>query len=70
MTIADRIRDKVDQLPESTQHEVLDFVDFLLHRARQEDQQWSQHALRWALRDAEDEPWPDNGPEDLKESWE
>jgi hypothetical protein len=70
MTIADKIREKVARLPESTQSEVLDFVDYLLDRSRQEDETWSKLSLRWALRDAEDEVWPDYGPEDVKESWE
>ena len=52
------IQEKVKLLPESTQQQVLDFVDYLLQRSQQEDLLWSKLSLRWALRDLEDEEWP------------
>ena len=70
MTIADQIHEKVERLPESTQAEVLDFVEYLLHRSRQEDLLGSKVSRRWALRGAEDEVWPDYNSDYLKESWE
>jgi hypothetical protein len=59
----------VKLLPELAQQEVLDFVDYLLQRSRQEDVLWSKLSLRWALRGLEDEGWPEYGAQDLKEKW-
>ena len=61
------IQEKVKLLPEPTQQQVLDFVDYLLQRSRQEDLLWSKLSLRWALRDLEDEQWPKYDAQDLKE---
>ena len=69
MTIAELIRKKVKLLPEPTQQEVLDFVDYLLQKSRQEDVLWSKLSLRWALRGLEDEEWPEYDAQDLKEKW-
>lgn len=63
------IQEKVKLLPEPTQQQVLDFVDYLLQRSRQEDLLWSKLSLRWALRDLEDEEWPRYDAQDLKEKW-
>jgi hypothetical protein len=59
MAIAELVQEKVKLLPEPTQREVLDFVDYLLQRSRQEDVLWSKLSLRWALRGLEDEEWPE-----------
>jgi hypothetical protein len=56
MAILEQIEEKLRKLPEPTQVQVLDFVDYLLHRSRQEDLLWSKLSLRWALRGLEDEP--------------
>ena len=69
MTIVELIQEKVKLLPKSTQREVLDFVDYLLQRSRQEDVLWSKLSLRWALRGLEDEEWPEYDAQDLKEKW-
>ena len=69
MTIAELIRKKVKLLPEPTQQEVLDFVDYLLQKSRQEDELWSKLSLRWALRGLEDEEWSEYDAQDLKEKW-
>jgi len=69
MAIADLIQDKVNWLSEPTQLEVLDFVDYLLHKSRQEDVLWSKLSLTSALRGLEDEEWPDYDDQDLKERW-
>lgn len=66
MTIVELIQEKVKLLPKSTQQEVLDFVDYLLQKSRQEDVLWSQLSLRWALRGLEDEAWPEYNAQDLK----
>ena len=69
MAIAELVQEKVKLLPEPTQREVLDFVDYLLQRSRQEDVLWSKLSLRWALRGLEDEEWPEYDAQDLKEKW-
>lgn len=69
MAVAEQIQEKVKLLPQPTQHEVLDFVEYLLHRSRQEDLLWSRLSLRWALRDLEDEEEPEYDAEDLQETW-
>jgi hypothetical protein len=69
MAVVDLIQEKVKLLPEPIQREVLDFVDYLLQRSRQEDLLWSKLSLRWALRGLEDEEWPEYDAQDLKEKW-
>ncbi len=69
MAVAEQIQEKVKLLPPPTQREVLDFVEYLLHRSRQEDLLWSRLSLRWALRDLEDEEGPDYSTQDLQETW-
>jgi hypothetical protein len=69
MAIAELVQEKVKLLPEPTQQEVLDFVDYLLQRSRQEDVLWSKLSLRWALRGLEDEEWPEYDAQELKEKW-
>jgi hypothetical protein len=69
MAIADLIQDKVNWLSEPTQLEVLDFVDYLLYKSRQEDVLWPKPSLSSAIRGLEDEEWPDYDAQDLKERW-
>jgi len=69
MAVVDLIQEKVKLLPGPTQQEVLDFVDYLLQRCRLEDVLCSKLSLRWALRDLEDEEWPEYAAQDLKEKW-
>lgn len=69
MQTADRIHKQVQNLPESVQREVLDFVEFLAYKARHEDLRWAELSMRAALRDMEDEVWPEYREEDLKETW-
>jgi hypothetical protein len=45
MAVLERIQEKVKLLPEPTQYQALDFVDYLLHRSRQEDLLWSKLSL-------------------------
>lgn len=70
MVVVEEIQEKVKLLPHPTQVEVLDFVEYLLHRSRQEDVLWSKLSLQWALRDLEDEEGPEYGRGDMKEAWE
>jgi len=69
MAIAELVQEKVKLLPEPIQREVLDFVDYLLQKSRQEDVLWSTLSLRWALRGLEDEEWPEYDAQGLKEKW-
>ena len=69
MPIAELVQEKVKLLPELTQQEVLDFVDYLLQKSRQEDVLWSKLSLRWALRSLEDEEWPEYDVQGLREKW-
>jgi hypothetical protein len=68
MAVLEQIQEKVKQLPEPTQHEVLNFVDYLLHRSRQEDVLWSKLSLRWALHGLEDDDEPEYTLQDVKEA--
>jgi hypothetical protein len=68
MAVLEQIQEKVKQLHEPTQHEVLNFVDYLLHRSRQEDVLWSKLSLRWALHGLEDDDEPEYTLQDVKEA--
>jgi hypothetical protein len=69
MAVLERIQKKVKLLPEPTQYQVLDFVDYLLSRSRQEDILWSKLSVRWALRGMENEEWPEYSTQDIVETW-
>ena len=69
MVIADLIHDRVESLPEPAQTAVLDFVDFLLFKFKEEEAVWSQFSLTSALRGLEDEEWPEYGGDELTERW-
>ena len=56
MGVADKIIEKVKSLPEEKQTEVLDFVDFLEKRIKEEENRdWSKFSLESAMRGMEDE---------------
>ncbi len=56
MGVADRIIEKVKSLPEEKQTEVLDFVDFLEKKIKEEENRgWSKFSLESAMRGMEDE---------------
>ena len=56
MTIAEKIIDKMQALPEEKQMEVLDFVDFLERKMiAEENQEWAEFSLAAAMRGMEDE---------------
>ncbi len=56
MALEDRIHDYVRKLPLAFQQEVLDFIQYLLTKAEQQDrQEWSSLALAFAMRGMEDE---------------
>jgi hypothetical protein len=51
METADRIYKEVKALPEPLRREVLEFVEQLTLKLREEDTDWSELSLRAALRD-------------------
>lgn len=72
MSVREKINDRVQQLPERTQAEVLDFVEYLLakaerEQARREEREWSRHSLSLAMRGIENESGPEYTAEDLEE---
>ena len=69
MAIGDAIRDKMTRLSELGQREVLEFVDYLLHKTREEDIAWSELSVASALRGLEDEEWPEYDETDFTERW-
>ncbi len=69
MGVADRIIEKIKSLPEEKQTEVLDFVDFLEKRIKEEENRdWSKFSLESAMRGMEDEE-PLYTLNDLKETF-
>ena len=69
MGVADRIIEKVKSLPEEKQTEVLNFVDFLEKKIKEEENRgWSKFSLESAMRGMEDEE-PFYTLNDLKETF-
>ena len=67
MAIAEKIQLYVQKLPSLFQAEVLDFIEYLLAKAeRQEDSDWSELSLTFAMRGMEEEETPTYTPADLK----
>ena len=64
----ERIQEKVKLLSEPRQYQV-DFVDYLLS-SLSTSVLWSKLSLRWALRGAEDEEWPEYTTQDRVEQGE
>lgn len=57
MTLDEKIRQYARKLPYSLQEELLDFVQYLLMKAEQQEKQdWAALSLSSAMRDMEDEP--------------
>lgn len=69
METVDRIYQKVKALPDPLQREVLEFVERLVLKLRQEDSDWSELSLHAALRGLEDELGPEYSEGDFKEKW-
>lgn len=56
MTLDEKIHQYVQKLPRSFQEELLDFVEYLVMKAeQQENQDWGSLSLTSAMRDMEDE---------------
>lgn len=57
MTLDEKIRQYAQKLPRSFQEELLDFVQYLLMKAEQQEKhEWGNLSLASAMRDLEDEP--------------
>ncbi len=57
MTLDEKIHQYVQRLPRSFQEELLDFVEYLVMKAEQQEQQdWVSLSLSSAMRDMEAEP--------------
>ena len=57
MVMNQRIQNCIEKLPLSYQEEVVDFLAHLLAKAeREQDKEWSNMSLTYAMRDMEDEP--------------
>jgi hypothetical protein len=72
MAISEKINRYVQEMPESVQVEVLDFVEFLLKKSErtppyQEEREWSELSLTLAMRGMETEDEPIYTPNDIKE---
>ena len=67
MQLAEIVYRKVKSLAEREQKEVLDFVEYLEQKSRQDDRVWSLHSLEAAMAGLESDNWPEFKPEDLKE---
>ena len=56
MTLDEKIQQYVQKLPRSFQEELLDFVEYLVMKAEQQEQQeWSSLSISSAMRGMEDE---------------
>ena len=57
MTLDEKIHQYVQKLPHSFQEELLDFVQYLLMKAEQQEKQdWASLSISSAMREIEDEP--------------
>lgn len=57
MVMNQTIQNYIEKLPASYQEAVVDFLAFLLAKAeREQDAEWSNISLTYAMRDMEDEP--------------
>ncbi|SMO94341.1 DUF2281 domain-containing protein [Fodinibius sediminis] len=72
MSVAEKIHQYLQRLPENSQAEVLDFVEFLVKKSEQvpidqERREWAKGSLSAAMRGMESETEPDYSPADIKE---
>ena len=70
MTLAQKIYQKVEKLPESVQVEIMDFVDFIdLKKGHLSDPEWKDFSVSSAMRGMENESFPEYTANDLKEKF-
>jgi hypothetical protein len=56
MVLNEKIQEYIQKLPASFQEELLDYLEFLLAKAKREDKEWSNLSLSSAMRGMEEEP--------------
>lgn len=68
MLVSEKIQQYTQKLPEQLQLEVLNFVEYLLHKSShdEEDEAWSNLSLQMMMRGMEHESMPDYTRDDLK----
>jgi hypothetical protein len=70
MSVKKLISQKIDNLSEDKQIEVLDFVDFLLKKnLEEENEQWNQFSLEQAMKGLENDEFLEYTETDLREKW-
>jgi Protein of unknown function (DUF2281) len=70
MSVKKLISQKIDNLSENKQIEVLDFIDFLLKKnLEEENEQWNQFSLAQAMKGLENDEFPEYTEADLIEKW-
>lgn len=66
MVMSQKIHEFIEKLPPAYEEEVVDFLAYLLSKAeREENRNWSEVSITYAMRDMEDEP-SDYSVADLK----
>lgn len=69
MLVSEKIQKYTEKLPEHLQIEILDFVEYLLNKWKQEageDAEWTNLSIQMMMRGMEDEPTPEYTRNDLK----
>lgn len=66
MIVVEQINGKLRKLPVPLQEEVLDFVEFLLYKNSDAENEWNSFSLSQAMRGLEDET-PEYTEADLQE---
>lgn len=72
MQVSEKIQKYTEKLPEQLQGEVLDFVEYLLNKWKQEKDEnieWTTLSMQMMMRGMEDETAPEYTRADLKESF-
>lgn len=71
MSVQEQITEKIQNLSENKQQEVLTFVESLLQERVEEetDQQWNRFSLNQAMIGLENDGLPEYNEADLKEKW-
>lgn len=66
MVMNEKIQSFIEKLPPAYEEEVIDFLAYLLAKSeREENREWSDVSVTYAMRDMEDEP-SDYSVADLK----
>lgn len=70
MTLPELIYQKITDLSDDEQQEVLELIDRILaQKSKPENQEWNQFSLEQAMKGLENDPLPQYTEEDLIEKW-